>query len=721
MAVALEPNFVSRGTNDKPVASELLAKFFESDSAPGGGQLFIGYPITSAGDDHRPLDAVYISPQKGVVAFDIVEGSVAGDWRARQDDGFTRLEIRLKAQPSLVQRRALRIPIRTLTYAPAVGQLPADAEYPIVNDNGLVQALQSIEWAESDGDVFSRALSALQSISGIRRSGAARPVRRDDSRGAILKRLEDSIATLDSNQSSAVIETAADVQRIRGLAGSGKTVVLALKAAYLHAQHPDWRIAVTFNTRSLRDQFRRFINNFTIEQTGDEPDWGQIDVMQAWGASGGGNRAGVYHRFCVENGAPYFDFNAAKSQFGSQDALAGVCTLALDAVTSPRHIYDVILVDEAQDLPPAFLRLCYEMLGDRKRLVYAYDELQTLNGSGLPPADQIFGMDPLGRPRVTFGSGEGARRDIILEKCYRNSRPVLVTAHALGFGIYRETPPSGTTGIVQIFEQKELWTDVGYRVTGGRLADGSSVRLERDAESSPAFLEDHSPSSDLLHFQAFATAAEQTEWIASEIAKNLNSDELIANDIMVVNPDPLTTRNNLGPVRRALMERGIASHIAGVDVGADIFFKSDEQSVTFTGIYRAKGNEAGMVYVANAQDGFSARLNQARTRNRLFTAITRSKAWVRVTGVGPEMDQLVEEYERIKAAGFSLDFRYPTAAERTSMQILHRDVSPDAAKRLRNLDSSLEQLVSDLEAGTLYPEDLDPKTLERLERFLGRG
>ena len=50
------------------------------------------------------------------------------------------------------------------------------------------------------------------------------------SRGAKLGHFEDSIATLDMLQSKAVIETVDGVQRIRGLAGSGKTIVLALKA-----------------------------------------------------------------------------------------------------------------------------------------------------------------------------------------------------------------------------------------------------------------------------------------------------------------------------------------------------------------------------------------------------------------------------------------------------------------------------------------------------------
>ncbi|BCW69991.1 ATP-binding domain-containing protein [Arthrobacter sp. NicSoilB8] len=596
--------------------------------------------------------------------------------------------------------------------------MPEDLEYPVANAATIHEALSRMVSADFEPEIHERALSALQSMSSIRRSGAVRPVRREDSRGAILKRLEDSIATLDAQQSHAVIETAEDVQRIRGLAGSGKTVVLALKAAYLHAQHPDWRIAVTFNTRSLRDQFRRFINNFTIDQTGDEPDWSMVDIIQAWGASGGGNREGLYHRFCVENGATYYDFGSGKGMYGAQDALGGVCELALGEAESSKPLYDAILVDEAQDLPPAFLRMCYEMLGEKKRLVYAYDELQTLNGAGLPPAEEIFGSTSAGRPRVDFGGAEGGRRDIILEKCYRNSRPVLVTAHALGFGIYKDPSPPATTGIVQIFEQKDLWTDVGYRVREGTLGDGQHVRLERDAESSPRFLEEHSSPGDLLTFRVFDTVNEQNEWIANEIEQNLNQDELVANDIIVINPNPLTTRNNLGPVRRALMERSIQSHLAGVDVGADIFFRQDERSVTFTGIYRAKGNEAAMIYVANAHENFSTKQNQARTRNRLFTAITRSKGWVRVTGVGPEMQDLLDEYKKIEASGFTLDFVYPTEDERKTMQILHREVPPEVEKRLRGHGSSLERLVEDLESGSFYPQDLDPATLARLEALL---
>ena len=66
-------------------------------------------------------------------------------------------------------------------------------------------------------------------------------------------------------------------------------------------------------------------------------------------------------------------------------------------------LYDAILTDEAQDFAPSFLKLCYAMLKPPKRLVYAYDELQNLSGTSLPPPEEIFGNDEHGRALVTFG------------------------------------------------------------------------------------------------------------------------------------------------------------------------------------------------------------------------------------------------------------------------------------------------------------------------------
>ena len=143
-------------------------------------------------------------------------------------------------------------------------------------------------------------------------------------------------------------------------------------------------------------------------------------------------------------------------------------------------------------------------------------------------------------------------------------------------------------------------------------------------------------------------------WVASEIEKNLRDDELRADDIIVINPDPITTKDAVASIRKILYDKGIQSHVAGVDSSPDVFFDTDNESVAFTGIYRAKGNEAAMVYVINAHDCFQAddinmlNSDNAKIRNRLFTAMTRSKAWVRVVGIGSQMDDLKAEYEKVK-------------------------------------------------------------------------
>ncbi|MCP8324417.1 DEAD/DEAH box helicase [Xylella fastidiosa] len=405
-----------------------------------------------------------------------------------------------------------------ISFAPAIGNVEAVAiaPYPLVNEHGLGAALNALDWTQGSDTLYRMTLSAIQNLSSIRKSRSKREVQRSDSRGAKLKRLEDSIATLDHRQHKAVLETVEGVQRIRGLAGSGKTIVLALKAAYLHTRYPDWRIAVTFHTRSLKAQFRRLITRFCIERSGEEPDWTKIRIINAWGAPGGAARDGLYYEYCCTTGATFFDFRNASSTFGGDEkAFDGACRNALQHAANAADLYNVILLDEAQDLPPNFLKLCYAMLTPEKRLVYAYDELQNLSGTSLPPPEEIFGKDETGKPLVTFGDDD--RRDLILQKCYRNSRPVLVSAHSLGFGMYRNVPQNARTGLVQMFDDPMLWEEIGYTVKHGQLAKGQPVALELIPESSPIFLEIHSDIDDIVEFIKFDNESQQNVWLVQQI------------------------------------------------------------------------------------------------------------------------------------------------------------------------------------------------------------
>ena len=713
---------IIRGTTKKPVSSQRLADLFASYK-DCDGYLYIGYPIIGTAEGAYPIDALLISPSKGLIIFNLVEGCDVDAFQDSQDDSYNKLESKLRAQKSLMAGRALQVTIYPVTFAPAIDNVEniSGEEYPVCNELNLGTWLDTCSW--STPGCYENLVAVIQAISTIRKGRKKRDVQKDDSRGAKLKRLEDSIANLDNLQGRAVIETVEGVQRIRGLAGSGKTIVLALKAAYLHAQHPDWKIAVTFNTRSLKGQFRQLINTFIIEQTNEEPDWGNIHILHAWGSPGGGEKNGIYYNFCQINEIEYHDFNGAKRKFGQDKAFEGACQQALNECTGCADIYDVIIVDEAQDFSPVFLQMCYELLTPVKRLIYAYDDLQNLNSSSLPSPEEIFGKHTDGTPKVKFVSNQRdvPQQDIILEKCYRNSRPVLVTAHALGFGIYKQPAADTGTNLVQIFGHSQLWIEVGYEVINGTLKDGSPVTLGRSQDSSPLFLEDHSPIEDLIQFHSFNSREEQNKWVADEIKRNLDYDELRPDDIIVINPDPLSTRKVVGPIRQCLFEQNINSHLVGVDTSPDVFFDAESQSITFTGIYRAKGNEAGMVYVINAQDCYSSYVNMAGIRNRLFTAITRSKAWVRVLGVGKNMELLKQEFEEVKQNQFQLNFRYPTKQERETINIVNRDMTAKELSMIRKKKSDLEQLLNDLEERRIYPEDIGAEQLERLSALLNKN
>lgn len=715
---------VIHGTNQKPAASAELDKIIRNQSDLFG-TLYIGYPIIGTSGGPRTIDALLVSKEKGITIFDLIEGDDKDslrDFKQHQDDSANNLDSKLRPYPNLVSRRDLLVKIHTLSFAPGISDLSeyASDDYPIANSETLTDELKTLDdWETPAPNIYEETLSVLQDVSTIRQSSFERKIEREDSRGAKLDRLEKQISTLDNLQNKAFIETVEGVQRIRGLAGSGKTIVLARKAAYLHAQHPDWRIAVTFNTRSLKGLFQDLINRFSLAQ-GNEPDWENLRIIHAWGASGGIERDGIYHEFCRVNDVDYLDFRSASRMFSRDKAFARACSHALNQASEIRQIYDAILVDEAQDLPKQFLQLCYKMLRHPHRLVYAYDELQSLTDESLPPPEEIFGSGSDGTSNVQLNKTDnnGPRDDIILEKCYRNSRPVLVTAHALGFGVYRDAQSRSGAGLIQMFDYPQLWEEIGYEIRKGELREGSSVTLHRTGDTSPTFLEEHSETDDLVKFKVFDSEEEQAEWLTNAIKYNIENDEMRHGDIIVINPNPRTTRMNAGRARRLLLDMGINSHIAGVSTDPNVFFERD--SVTFTGIFRAKGNEAGMVYVINAQDCHGTSFNLANKRNQLFTAITRSKAWVRVLGVGDSMRELKQEYDMLKNWNFELNFRYPTAEQREKLRVVHRDMNREDIVRLNNRQKSLLELIQDVESGNLHIEDMDRDLVATLKDLLNK-
>ena len=130
------------------------------------------------------------------------------------------------------------------------------------------------------------------------------------------------------------------------------------------------------------------------------------------------------------------------------------------------------------------------------------------------------------------------------------------------------------------------------------------------------------------------------------VGKNLEEDELERGDILIIVCDAIRAPEQAAPIIEALNDLEISAHLAGVTTTVDELFS--EGSIAISGIYRAKGHEAAMVYVAHSEYA-AERGDQIKRRNTLLTAITRSRAWARVCGVGKGMDAIADEVNRVVA------------------------------------------------------------------------
>ena len=651
-------------------------------------------------------------PEHGLIAFDVraaIQLQDVSDIQKRQDEIVLAIKAKLLQHRGLTERSDLAVTVNVLTYCP---DIPAPNQLGgvfVASADSMADALGRCE--PFDPQYLIPLNAAIERVANIRPKAKRPNAKTAESRGSILKKIEGEIANLDSWQKSAAIEIPDGPQRIRGLAGSGKTIVLALKAAYLHGQHPDWRIIVTFHTRALRQQFRRLIRRFYFEDYREDPDWDVLRIMHSFGSIG---EPGVYSEVCQAHGQYPRNFGYAKRTYGYGFAFQGICGELLKAVeAAPKPICNVMLIDEAQDLPKEFLRIA-RLCTEHYRIVWAYDDLQNLGEYQLQSLRDTFGVDENGNQIVSLTNRpKQPREDIILPRCYRNTPWALVTAHALGSGIYRRT--SGERKLVQHPDDPQLWQDIGYEVRDGRLELGRHVVLQRDPGASPSFFRELLKPDDAVQFLRFDDESTQLDRVATMIATNISTDELYPQDIIVVFPEALVAQKKAARFQQLLRERGIDSHVAGVTTSRDVF--SIDGSVTISGPHRAKGNEAPMVYLLDCQYCASGP-ELIQRRNTLFTSVTRSRAWVRICGYGEGADILENEFNELKGNDFRLDFTIPTLEQLEKMRTQYRDITRDERKKVEKLEASLDAVLTDEEDSKVLLKSLPKELREKLRRVL---
>ncbi|MFS8908685.1 DEAD/DEAH box helicase [Synechococcus sp. OH2] len=482
----------------------------------------------------------------------------------------------------------------------------------------------------------------------------------------VIRRVQEGIFKLDEDQRKIATQYPEGPQRLRGLAGTGKTVVLTRRAAKIHADHPDWDIAVVFYTRSLYEQIRRQISEVCQSKFDIEPNWQKLRVMHAWGSQ---DQLGFYRLLAHQCGLLPKSLEQARAELRDKNDYTTepfdyVCQELGEKAKEIPQLFDAILIDEGQDLPPAFYRLAYQTLRDPKRLYWAYDEAQGIGSLTVPGAAELFGRDETGKPKVRLGG-----RAIVLRHCYRTPNIILMAAHAINMGLLRGGQP------LQGVTQKDQWEGLGYEVIEGDFRKpGSPITLTRKA-CHPVDQENFDPKVDpqsLLVWRTFPSEEEEQNWIAQQIERDLKQWSFRPEDLLVTSVASFRgSRPYWESLKARLKQRGISALIAGEDADRDIFRLPGH--VTLSGIFRAKGNEAWKVYVCQFQNATEPGLSveeQLRRRNQAFVALTRTKIWCVVTGISPK-DQLAPAFQELRQAKEQYPYlRFP-AFNKGSLRRVH--------------------------------------------------
>lgn len=464
-----------------------------------------------------------------------------------------------------------------------------------------------------------------------------RNIEREGSIGYCIKKRSEEIANFDENQFRGIYTNIDSNLRIRGLAGSGKTIVLVKKMAYMHFKNPEANLCYVFYTISLKQYITKLFCDFYKEFVPyGEPDFTKINIMHCWG---GKYNEGFYSKLCQESNNTPITYSVGHS-------LESISESLLDSVKYNLNIYDYVFLDEAQDFGINFFHLALKSLKENGKLIYAYDEMQTLGDDkkSVPTKLEIF--------------GDKDCKDIDLRTCYRTPKEILVTAHALGLGIYRDVE----NPIVNMIEDIKVWESIGYEVVDGKLKYGSYVKLDRKQTYSNLI-------SDPIRFKKFSTSNEQYEYVTNEIKNLIENEEVLAEDILIIDLDEKNIKSNSSKFKEIFytsLSENVKffnngewiNSINVVDKDNPKLFKL-ENTIAYTTIYRAKGNEANIVFILNS-DAISSL--ESTSRNSLFTAMTRSKFLVYILDSNSST-KYDEEIQKVIENGYTLEFIYPTKPE----------------------------------------------------------
>lgn len=231
----------------------------------------------------------------------------------------------------------------------------------------------------------------------------------------VLEKIRRKIILFDGDQTRFIFdEPHKDKIVIQGLAGTGKTELLLHKIKELYLDKTNYRIVFTCHNKILAENLRERIPEFfNFMKVDEQIKWREkLWVMSSWGSKRDPD-SGVYSYICEHYGIPFQRF----SYVVTFDTICRQALRQLNEMKDFEPCFDYILIDESQDFTDGFFDLCKKVT--KHCLYIAGDIFQNVFENEL-----VSEVNP----------------DFLLNKCYRTDPKTLMCAHAIGMGLFAQTP-----------------------------------------------------------------------------------------------------------------------------------------------------------------------------------------------------------------------------------------------------------------------------------------
>lgn len=182
---------------------------------------------------------------------------------------------------------------------------------------------------------------------------------------------------------------------LKGVAGSGKSLVIACRAKYLKTVYPDWKILIVCFNNTLCNHILNMMNE------------NHVDNLEISTFHGLVKKITNANLTMLEN----------ESQDDYNVRISEILNSYINKVNFP-HKYDAILIDEGQDFAQEWIQSLVKILNpESNSILFCYD-----------PAQNIFNRK---RPSwKSFGLEVQGKKPTELMRCYRNTKEILLTARS---------------------------------------------------------------------------------------------------------------------------------------------------------------------------------------------------------------------------------------------------------------------------------------------------